>query len=100
MNSKELRRAWSKRVSISRGDAPRLIKELFSLIFEKVYTGEEVRIGGFGKFVLEERKTYSNLLKRVVLTKRVIFVPSPLTERNDTNAIENALAFAKEQGKV
>ena len=100
MNSKELQRAWAKQVGIDRSQAVVLLNDLFALIFEKVYAGEEVRIGRFGKFILEDRKRYSNILKQVISIKRVVFVSYDKAQRDDPDVINHALAFVEEQGKV
>ena len=102
MTSKQLERAWAKTIGIDRKQANAHLRELFTTIFERVRAGEEVRVGRFGKFVLETRKRQSNILNQVVPTKRVVFVPYVQGQLGApvTNAIQEAIEFAEEQGKV
>lgn len=102
MTSRQLERAWAKKLGIDRKQANTNLRELFATIFERVRAGEDVRVGRFGKFALETRKAHSNILKRVVPVKRVVFVPYAQGKlgTDETDMVRKALAFAQEQGKV
>ncbi len=98
MTSKELRRAWAKQVGIDREKAAPFLNALFSLIFARVSSGEEVRVSGFGKFVLEKKKAHSNILKRVIPVSRVAFIPFASGSAEVGSEIKSMEAFTAAQG--
>ncbi|MCD6487327.1 MAG: integration host factor subunit alpha [Syntrophobacterales bacterium] len=45
-----------EKIGISKGDSARLVGSVFDIIKETLATGEDVKISGFGKLSLREKK--------------------------------------------
>lgn len=56
MNKKELIRELSMRSMLTKKEAQLVINEMFNIITERAFDGDEVTIVGFGKFFLYEHQ--------------------------------------------
>lgn len=56
MNKNELIAAVADKTSLAKGDATAAVEALFDVVTAALKEGDEVRIVGFGTFVVSERK--------------------------------------------
>ena len=100
MISKELVRAWAKRTGLDRNKAAQHLRDLFATIFSRVMAGEEVRIAGYGKFVLKRADRLSNITGSRVCRLSVCFVPFSSEEAKPGATVRRMVGFSKKQGRV
>jgi nucleoid DNA-binding protein len=54
VNKKELSKKLARRTMLTQKESLQVVEELFGIIVEELYDGEDVSIVGFGKFYLYE----------------------------------------------
>jgi DNA-binding protein HU-beta len=77
MNKAELIAATAERASMSKADVERMLDAMLDTITQRLKSGGEVRLVGFGNFVVSERKGGTGRNPRTGETMEIAATKSP-----------------------